>query len=206
MKDSSNFSVDEIGKLVTISNLLGITYKEKISLSIDLYLNNIIEQLQKIPYCPFPIAFHCVDVAILRYNEWNDQYDDFDLELLLGRKKGKTKYQFIGGFVDPAETTSKSVTREIVEEVNISAIGILVYAGSFFIDDERFKKGPHKLTTSFYHTFVDKNIVATAGDDIEEVKWFNENELKGNVNDLIIEQHLQLYNALTPLKRRNHEK
>ena len=192
---ASNFSVDEIGQLITIANLLGVQISEKEQSTIDLYLNAIIRQLNHIPYVAFPTAFHCVDIAILRYME--EGGDDYSKELLLGRKSGKTKYQFIGGFVNPGETSHQAAKRETLEESKIIIEETrLNYIGSFFIDDERFKSGPHKLTTSFFYTIVPRSMMAGADDDIEETKWFRLSDLQNEPHEIIIDPHLSLLNSL----------
>lgn len=182
MKTSSDFTIDEIGKLITISNLLGIQLPEYKSASIDFYLNEIITQLKHIPYIGFPAAIHCVDVAILRNNE-----------VLLGRKEDEIKYRFIGGFANPGESPHETAKRELEEETGIDIpIDKFKYLSSHFIDDERFKSGPHKLITTLFYATVDDTYEAVANDDIKSVWWFPMDDLKSQPELIVIPEHQEL--------------
>jgi 8-oxo-dGTP pyrophosphatase MutT (NUDIX family) len=188
MKNSSDFTITEIEKLITISNLLGINIPDNISASVDLYLNSILTQLKKIPYVAFPVSFHTVDIAIFKQT-------DSGLQVLLGRKPGNITFQFIGGFVDPGETSYYAAQREITEETNIVIENTLDFIGSFFIDDGRFGDSPHKITTSFFGYLIvgDEDKDMKGMDDIEEVKWFDVSILEFDYKTIIGSLHHKLF-------------
>lgn len=193
MKTSSDFTVDEIGKLITIANLLGIQLPVDKSGSVDFYLTAIIEQLKHIPYIGFGAAIHCVDVAILRNNE-----------ILLGRKEDELKYRFIGGFANPGESSHETAKRELKEETGIDiSIDKLKYLSSHFIDDERFKSGPHKLISTLFHVIIDDTYEAVANDDIKSVWWFPISDLKSHPELIVIPEHQELLKMV--IEKFNHE-
>lgn len=111
-----------------------------------------------------PRVIQTVDVAIL--------YQDGDgrIKLLLGRKPNEGLWRFIGGHVEPTQTLEDAVRAETYEEANMS-INSLVYLGSAFVDDWRWKKEDSKVTTAFFAGYVNENL-AQAGSDIYEVQWF----------------------------------
>lgn len=140
------------------------------------------ELVDGIPYVPFPIAFHTVDVIAIN----NDR-------LLLGRKPKQEKWQFIGGFVEPTHTAEHTAVKEFHEEA-----GLLVkdesrfeYLTSLFIDDARYKNSCHKITSSIFFIELEENELSSlvAGDDIEELKWFSLDEVYG----VLREQHKEIY-------------
>lgn len=152
-----------------------------------------IKQLEKIPYIPFPVSLHTVDVLIQRIKKENGK-----VEVLLGRKKNQDKFQIIGGFVDAGESAEVSALRELNEETSIklplTTTSSLVnsYRGSFFINDPRFKDSCHKISSSFYTLTVDESYVPIAADDIEEVKWFMFTDLRRFYKDIVREIHWEL--------------
>ena len=158
----------------------------------DIY-KKIYEQLMKVPYIPFPVSFHTVDMAPYRILK-----DSGEVEILLGRKSFRTEFQFLGGFLDPTNTAENAAKRELQEESN-GTIKVdednMVYLKSFFIDDYRYINSCHKITTSFFKVLIEEHINVLPGDDIEEVKWFTISELKTN-NSLILINHSQLLNVL----------
>lgn len=195
MENSSDFSVSEIEKLITIANYFGIELPEEKSASIDWYLKEMINKLEKIPYTPFPVSFHTVDIAMCVAGL------DMELNLLMGRKPGNTVFQFIGGFMDPGETSWMAAIRELFEETNVLIVKEqMEYLGSFFIDDHRFKNSCHKITTSFYVAVGDIDIMGglLAKDDIEEVRLFKIPELILNdtYKTIIAKLHQPLFERL----------
>ena len=140
------------------------------------------ELVNGIPYVPFPIAFHTVDVIAIN----NDM-------VLLGRKPNQEKWQFIGGFVEPTHTAEHTAAKEFHEEA-----GLLVkeesrfeYLTSLFIDDVRYKNSCHKITSSVFFIELEDDEVdmLKAGDDIEELCWFSLDEVYG----VLREQHKEIY-------------
>lgn len=149
---------------------------------VEVDMTPYLELVDGIPYVPFPIAFHTVDVIAIN----NDK-------ILLGRKPNQEKWQFIGGFVEPTHTAEHTAAKEFHEEA-----GVLIknetrftYLTSLFIDDARYKTSCHKITSSvFIIRLDDKEAEAVvAGDDLEEVKWFSLHQ----VYDVIREQHKEIY-------------
>ena len=142
----------------------------------------IISQLEKIPYVPFPTAFHTVDIIATRESE-------LGFELLLGRKHNSTEWVFIGGFVDPTQTAESAALRELGEEtcIHINDESRLIYLGSHFVDDVRFKNSCHKITTSLFTIQLTNEEAeqAKGGDDIEVVKWVKIAEIEPKVEEIL---------------------
>lgn len=149
-----------------------------------------LELVDNIPYVPFPIAFHTVDVIAINGDK-----------ILLGRKPKQDKWQFIGGFVEPTHTAEHTAAKEFHEEA-----GLLIedenrfkYLTSLFIDDARYKQSCHKITTSIF--VVDLNDTeaesVVAGDDIEEVKWFSMDEIHSKIRD----QHKEIFIKFSNLSK-----
>jgi ADP-ribose pyrophosphatase YjhB (NUDIX family) len=158
----------------------------------EVIMKKVMEQLEKIPYIPFPVSFHTVDMAPYRYNP------EGEIEILLGRKPFRTVFQFLGGFLDPKNTAEYAAKRELAEETSNTVIvseDSLNYIKSFFIDDSRYINSCHKVTTSFFSVQIGNEINATHGDDIAEVKWFKINDLIAD-NSQLLPQHYQLLYAL----------
>lgn len=190
---ASNFSISEIGQLINIANRLGVDIPESKSASVELYLDSILKKIEEIPYVPFPIAFHTVDIVVFR-----------GMDILLGKKPDKSYYQFIGGFVDPGETAVTAARRELYEESNIVIEDEKDYSylGSFFINDPRYANSCHKITTSFFGTFITngQDAFMMPKDDIQEVKWFSYDELNTaeKYKEIIGSLHIPLFEALDP--------
>jgi len=115
----------------------------------------------------YPTAYPVVDVAIL-----NDNADT----ILLGKKPGEKLWRLPGGFVDPKSGFSENalentVVREVAEETSLE-IADIKYVGSFFVEDWRYDSEPDCIMSVL---FMAKYVfgVPTAGDDLEEVKWFD---------------------------------
>lgn len=139
-------------------------------------------------YNSYPIVYSTVDVAIL--NEEEDM-------VLLARKPNENKYRFVGGFVDNSDKDlEQAAKRECMEETGIEVTNPK-YVGSFKMSDWRYKNEPGRsILTSF---FIANKIFGQPNpqDDIEELKWFNINDL--NVTN-VVESHLILLNKLKTIK------
>jgi len=132
----------------------------------------------------FPVVYSTVDVAIM-----NDDYT----RILLGRKRNKKTYCFIGGFVDPTDTNlTHAVRRETHEETGLE-ICDEQYICSCKIDDWRYRGEEECSIMTHFHTAKVFFGSEKANDDIEEVKWFYMNDLK---KETISYQHHVLYDAL----------
>lgn len=105
-----------------------------------------------------------VDVAII---------DHYHGRILLGRKKGETKYRFPGGFVDPKDRNyEQAAKRESIEECGGLELSNFKYVCSSQIDDWRYRNESDKImTTLFMCDYIFGSPVAS--DDLEELRWFN---------------------------------
>jgi len=144
-------------------------------------------RIEGIPYVPFPIAFHTVDIIAL------SETIGGETQVLLGKKPNQTKWQFIGGFVEPTHTAEHTASKEFHEEA-----GLLIededrfeYVGSAYIEDSRYKDSCHKITTSIFMVRLSENEEdkLVAGDDIEIIKWFSLKDAYANIR----EQHKEIF-------------
>jgi bifunctional NMN adenylyltransferase/nudix hydrolase len=127
----------------------------------------------------YPGVFPTVDIAVINEHQ----------QVLLGRKPGEPSFRFIGGFVDPTDDSYEAAAkREAREEAGDLELGKAQYIGSYKIDDWRYRNDVDKIITTFYQSQYIFGQVK-AGDDLEEVKWFNYSELK---NLVVMEVHTQL--------------
>src|SRR6185312_7296414 len=176
--------VEEIMELLSLQNP---------SIDIQSNLDTIIEQLRQVQYIPYPVSLSTVDVIALDFNAEH---------VLLGRKPGQTQYQFPGGFRDPKEINKEAGAREFFEEAG-EKLGLLdtqkfSYIRSLFIDDRRYMNSCHKITTDIVavHLFASEMDNVSAGDDLEEVRWFNIKELNDKKDDIIRDIHLPIFEIL----------
>lgn len=139
----------------------------------------------------YPNAFPCVDIAIIK--------KDGDKKLiLLGRKPDEKLFRFPGGHVDPQDTSYESAAkREALEEVGQIEIENPRYVTSMQVDDWRYRSSKNKIITSLFkfdYIFGSPK----ASDDIQEVKWFDLEELArgGQINMSIVSEHRPLMMAL----------
>jgi bifunctional NMN adenylyltransferase/nudix hydrolase len=147
----------------------------------------------------FPRAYPVVDVVVWeRRIELGTTYKE-TFKLLLARKPtdDEGKWRFIGGFVDPTDTSLEfAVNREVREEAGIE-VGPKAYVGSLNIDDWRYRKGEEKVVSAIFsaqHIFGAPN----AKDDICDLKWFTIDEAK-NVIHPVHQPILNLYLAKNSL-------
>lgn len=93
----------------------------------------------------YPITYPTVDVAVV----------DFENEkVLLGKKKGRKHYCFVGGFVDPTDLSLEhACARELDEEVrNLTVSDNYYYVSSHKINDKRYPLRDETITTTFFTT------------------------------------------------------
>lgn len=112
----------------------------------------------------FPTAYPTIDVAVVDHLSRN-------CNILLGRKPGRDKWCFIGGFVDPTDLSLEDAAeRELGEEIKGINVTQPQYISSCKIDDFRYKGTKDGIMTSFFicRYLSGKPIAA---DDIEEVMW-----------------------------------
>lgn len=124
-----------------------------------------------------PIAYQTVDIAIR---------DRPNGRILLGRKSTDPpgKYRYIGGFSDPESPSLEyDATRETMEETGLE-VGNVRYIGSCLIDDWRYRREQDKIKTAFFSVdYIFGHPVPR--DDIEELRWFDEDKLNEfNVNEI----------------------
>lgn len=178
------------GRIATLKNLLNVASNVTDPV---MQLDQMIAQLECVTYVPFPLSMSTVD--ILPY------YKDFEgnVMVILGRKPRQTKFQLIGGFREPKQSSEEAALRELFEESCIAGeLCNLKYITSLYIDDRRYKDTVHKITTSAFIVEITEeefnNSVELAKingtDDIEEIKSFLItdviNETIENVRDLHI--------------------
>lgn len=124
----------------------------------------------------YPTCFPTVDVAIIDYDK---------SRVLLAKKAIESKHRFVGGFVDPYdETFEDAAEREVREETGLE-IANLKYIGSAKINDWRYRSEVDKIKTMF---FAAQYVYGspTAMDDIDELRWFEFDEIK---EDIIVDTH-----------------
>lgn len=112
----------------------------------------------------FPTAYPTIDIAVVDHLSINSN-------VLLGRKPGRDKWCFVGGFVDPTDLSLEDAAkRELGEEITGISVTQPQYISSCKIDDFRYKGTKDGIMTSF---FICRYLSGTpiAADDIEEVMW-----------------------------------
>ena len=160
-----------------IAKKLGIDLKEA-KTPTEVY-EEIVHQLERVPYVPFPTAFHTTDIIATKYDD--------GIQILLGKKYNNDGWQFIGGFVEPTHSAEKTASKEFYEEASVSIPEKRFrYITSQFVDDSRFKDSCHKVTTSLFtvRLTLDEASKVQGGDDIETVKWVGINEVYGQLREL----------------------
>ena len=123
---------------------------------------------------PYPKVYSTIDCAV-----FNEDYS----QILLGRKATEKKFRFIGGFVDPTDLSYEyAAKREVFEETNVEIDG-LEYICSMLINDWRYTDIDKIITTLFAGKYIMG--IPKAKDDIQEIAWFNFNEIQPE--DLVTE-------------------
>lgn len=130
----------------------------------------------------YPTVYATVDVAVM---------NEARTKILLARKPGATKWRLPGGFAEPSNPTfEQDAYREVHEETGVFMTSV-EYAGSFNIDDWRYRRGPDQIrTTLFIGTASDTEFaLATADDDIEDVCVVQIQDLRNTYKDDIVQEH-----------------
>lgn len=142
----------------------------------------------------FPKVYPTVDVAIFNKNPYPNHYEIMDevhkepLQILLGRKPDEKKYCLIGGFADPNnDSYERDAKREAREETGLE-VSEPVYVGSYPVSDWRYRDEVDQVKTLLFTCYKIYG-GAKANDDIEEVKWFELEELDLNQ---IVPNHVQM--------------
>lgn len=147
----------------------------------------------------FSKVFPTVDIAVIDID--NDK-------ILFGRKPGQELFRFPGGFVEPTDNSLEHAAyRELTEEVlglpkpqeEKDIQELLLYIGSFLIDDPRYRDKEEKIMTSLFIAAINgsSNLELSAGDDIEELKWIHGKDLK---EEMIVEEHRPLIRQIFLLR------
>lgn len=115
----------------------------------------------------FPTVYTTVDIALI---------DQKQRKLLLGQKhQDNGLWRFPGGFADPSDLTFEcSAARELTEEVPGAEFKLGPYIGSMNIDDWRYRGREDCIRTMFFLAIYTGG-QCRAGDDLDEVKWFDLN-------------------------------
>ena len=135
----------------------------------------------------------CVDIAILKEDTTLGFFRG--LHILLGQKINEPLVRFPGGHVGVNETFEQAAIKETKEETNIN-IEKMDYLGSAVISDWRHKKGDTSITTAFFKTYVRKETMGIAGDDLKHVYWFEYKDIRNNYKKLMMPAHHKLMKLL----------
>ena len=136
----------------------------------------------------YPNIYPTVDVIIHRPNQ-----------ILLGRKHGEEVWRLPGGFVDVSDKSLEhAALREALEECGDEPeLEKPKYFMSLPVNDRRYKG----VTDCVFTTVFTINSLwgdHQAGDDLEEVRWFDMNILRlaaKNGADYLLDGHLQILKA-----------
>ena len=138
---------------------------------------------------------HCtIDVCIYRNGKAGR-------EVLLGRKPNETKYRLIGGFVE-GEPLEEAARREAQEEANVALEGPMEFVGSVIINDWRYGKTSDSVLTTIFASEYTWGGGAPgkgeeeAGDDLEELKWFDFKKVYAERGELVVHTHRTLFEKL----------
>jgi bifunctional NMN adenylyltransferase/nudix hydrolase len=137
-------------------------------------------------YNRYPTVYSTIDVAI---------FAEKRTKILLGKRRTekKDKWRFIGGFVDPNDNSKETtVRREVSEEAPGIEVSTPEYIGSIRVNDWRYEKEVDKIMTTMYAVDIIFG-KPDAGDDIDDVKFFDYNKLTEND---IVEEHIPLFRML----------
>ncbi len=112
----------------------------------------------------YPIVFSTVDVAVMDGNRSH---------LWLGQKhEDNGRWRFVGGFVDPTDTSrAAAAIREAEEELGGIRLDNPTYVGSLQVNDFRYRDEADSIMTDLFivtHTWGQ----ATASDDLDAIGWF----------------------------------
>ena len=107
----------------------------------------------------------CVDGAVLRKG-----YVDHGIEVLLIQKPGENRWRFPGGKLEPTESLSHAVIREVREETGVE-IGNPIFVTSNGIPDWRAKRVGLSISSALF-AIPYLYGAAKGSDDAEHAKWF----------------------------------
>lgn len=139
-----------------------------------------------------PIVYPTVDCAI---------FEDANMKhIYLARKPNQELYRFVGGFVDPSDSSFQDAARrEAFEETGVRCT-ITDWVTSTRIDDPRYENKEDKIITTLFTMYVsDWPKVPTAKDDIADIKLFDVKDLH---EDMFVPEHKVLFFFLNGWMRR----
>lgn len=133
----------------------------------------------------YPTVYSTVDVAI---------FNDKD-EILLGRKPTDPKglYRFVGGFVDPKDSSDIAACRREAFEETGAEVEPYEYVCSAIVDDWRYRNEDDRkiMTRLFKAKYVSGRI--EPNDDISELAWFKISDV---TPEIFVNEHRFLLNEL----------
>jgi bifunctional NMN adenylyltransferase/nudix hydrolase len=146
-------------------------------------------------YGRYPVIMPCADIVV---------HDPTNNTILLGRKPNEAQFRFIGGHVEVGnESYESAALKELSEEAGGMQIcettATLKYICSGKINDWRHTKETSEIfSTLFLATKMSGR--AVAGDDIEEVKWFNIEDVLNyeQYSKIIVPEHVDFFGKLVP--------
>ncbi|MGB0432430.1 MAG: NUDIX domain-containing protein, partial [Bacteroidia bacterium] len=162
LPEHGNFNATEIREL----------YAEKVQASED-FRNGVLYAC----FRQYPKVYSTVDIAVI------DKEND---KILLGQKPDSNKWRLFGGFADPRDNSfEEAAKRELIEECGPIETTNWQYAGSFKIDDWRYRNERDKIITTLF-TCEYLTGAPLPQDDIANLAWLNLSELP----DLLINQQI----------------
>jgi bifunctional NMN adenylyltransferase/nudix hydrolase len=139
----------------------------------------------------FPLVYSCVDVAIMDRKE-----------ILLGHKETdpEGEYRFIGGFVDPNDSSDFAAARRESYEETRAEVEPYAYICSQIVNDWRYAKEKNAkiMTRLILAEYISGG--AEGSDDLESVKWFEFSDL---IEENFVKEHRPLFQALKEYKSKN---
>lgn len=110
-----------------------------------------------------PISYQAIDIAVV---------DSQKSTILLGQKRvDGNLWRLIGGFVEPRdESLEDAGQRELIEEAGELTTGEFIYAGSYRVDDWRYRNEKDKVMSALFITEYCGG-TPCAGDDLINVAW-----------------------------------
>lgn len=144
----------------------------------------------------FPRVFPTVDMAMVKVERYDSATKTMvpDLQVLLGRKPTETQFRLPGGFADLADPSMEAAAgRELHEETGMYCEHPVRYVGTYKVHDWRHRWCEDVGVMTHLYTTQYCFGGPTAGDDLEEVKWF---PLNADLAAQVVEEHRPLLEAV----------
>ncbi len=136
--------------------------------------------------CPFPT----VDFALYKGGETKS--------ILLAKKPNENKWRFPGGFFDLNldKSLEDAAIRELNEECgDITLKGDIKYVTNTIVNDWRYRSEKSKILTTLFFGEIETAKLAP-NDDVSEIKWVSLDDLKHNMDVLVVDEHIVLVERL----------